>query len=186
DAAILSAAVELLIERGVEGAGMEQIAKRAGVAKVTVYRRWSSKIDLLVQAVESLREEPPRLPDTDPADLPSAVAALLPTWSEQLADRRFQTLSARVLGAGPDHPELLSAYLEHLVRPRRDRAEEILTQAREVGALPAEADIPVLVDMMTSAVIQRLLLSTVPVSAVEVADYLRALLRQVGFRFPSG
>jgi len=95
-------------------------------------------------------------------------------------------LSARVLGAGPDHPELLSAYLEHLVRPRRDRAEEILTQAREVGALPAEADIPVLVDMMTSAVIQRLLLSTVPVSAVEVADYLRALLRQVGFRFPSG
>ncbi|MFC7110976.1 helix-turn-helix domain-containing protein [Nonomuraea rubra] len=52
DAAILRAALELFIERGVEGTSMEQIAKRAGVGKLTVYRRWSTKEDLIAQAVE--------------------------------------------------------------------------------------------------------------------------------------
>ena len=54
DTAILRAAFELFVERGIDGASIEQIAKRAGVGKLTVYRRWSSKEELLAQAIESL------------------------------------------------------------------------------------------------------------------------------------
>lgn len=43
DRAILQAALDLFIERGVEGASIEQIAKNAGVGKPTIYRRWSGK-----------------------------------------------------------------------------------------------------------------------------------------------
>lgn len=52
DTAILRAALEVFIERGVEGASMEQIAKRAGVGKLTVYRRWATKEELIAQAIE--------------------------------------------------------------------------------------------------------------------------------------
>ncbi len=43
DKAILRAALELFIEHGIEGASFEQIARRAGVARTTVYRRWSGR-----------------------------------------------------------------------------------------------------------------------------------------------
>jgi AcrR family transcriptional regulator len=54
DTAILRATFELFVERGIDGASIEQIAKRAGVGKLTVYRRWSSKEEVLAQAIESL------------------------------------------------------------------------------------------------------------------------------------
>ncbi len=60
DRAILQAALALFIDKGVEGVSIEQIAKRAGVGKPTIYRRWSGKEDLLAAAIETekrLREE---------------------------------------------------------------------------------------------------------------------------------
>ena len=51
DTAILRAAFDLFIERGIDGASIEQIARRADVGKLTVYRRWSSKEDLVAQAI---------------------------------------------------------------------------------------------------------------------------------------
>ena len=53
DQAILRAALQLFIEHGVAGASIERIAKRAGVAKTSVYRRWSSREALLAQAIEA-------------------------------------------------------------------------------------------------------------------------------------
>src|SRR5262252_6039590 len=55
DQAILRAALELFIEHGVSGASIERIAKRAGVAKTSIYRRWSSREALLAQAIEDFR-----------------------------------------------------------------------------------------------------------------------------------
>ena len=58
DQAILRAALELFIEQGIVGASIEKIAKRAGVAKTSVYRRWSSREALLAQeaGTEDIRE----------------------------------------------------------------------------------------------------------------------------------
>src|SRR5262249_21409879 len=55
DQAILRAALELFIEHGVAGASIEKIAKRAGVGKTSIYRRWSSRETLLAQAIEVFR-----------------------------------------------------------------------------------------------------------------------------------
>src|SRR5438309_2129391 len=51
DRAILGAAVEELVERGLAGVSMESIAARAGVAKTTLYRRWKDKVALCLEAV---------------------------------------------------------------------------------------------------------------------------------------
>ncbi|MGH8791501.1 MAG: TetR/AcrR family transcriptional regulator, partial [Stackebrandtia sp.] len=186
DAAILRAALELLVERGVEHAGIEAIAKRAGVAKVTVYRRWSSKADILADAIESAREE---IPDTDGIDsaaaLPDLIEELLPRWSELLAEPRFQTLAARLLGAGPEHPKLLRAWKEHHLRPRRVRALALLSRARDAGLLSNDADLELLIDIMNGAIMQYLLLGPESPTAQQVEVFLRRLFRQVGL-LPSG
>ncbi|WP_232014191.1 TetR/AcrR family transcriptional regulator [Glycomyces terrestris] len=183
DAAILKAAMELLVERGVEHAGIEQIAKRAGVAKVTVYRRWSSKEDLLAAAIEHAREDLPNTADAGrPAEaLPEVIADLLPRWGEVLAEPRFRALTARLLGAGPDHPRLLEAYVRHHVEPRRERARAAMLQAQAAGVLAADADVDLLMDMMTGAIMQHLLMTPTPPDAAETTAYLGRLLRQAGF-----
>lgn len=183
DGAILKAAMELLIERGVEHSSIEQIAKRAGVAKVTVYRRWSSKEDLFAQAIEAARDELPNVTDAAGPDqkLPEVIGELLPRWGALLAEPRFRDLTARLLGAGPSHPRLLEAYVKHHAEPRRRRARAAMLRAQADGALDADADVDMLIDMMMGAAVHRLLLDPEPATAEEMTAYLRRLLRQCGF-----
>jgi AcrR family transcriptional regulator len=184
DAAILRAALEVLVEQGVAGASIDRIAKRANVAKVTVYRRWSSKEDLLADAIEAVREEIPAADQTDtPAeDLRGIIDQLLPQWSEALAQPRLRILTARLLGAGPDHPKLLAAYRVHYLEPRRERALATLRRARDAGVLDRDTDLDMLIDMMNGAIIQFLLLTEDPLQPAEAREYLERLFRQAGLR----
>ncbi|GAA2159003.1 MULTISPECIES: TetR/AcrR family transcriptional regulator [Glycomyces] len=182
DAAILRAAMEILVEQGVAGASIDRIAKRANVAKVTVYRRWSAKEDLLADAIEAVREEIPAADETDrPAeDLHAIIDQLLPQWSEALVQPRLRVLTARLLSAGPDHPKLLDAYREHHVKPRRERALATLRRARDTGILDPDSDLDMLIDMMNGAIIQFVLLAENPIRPAEAREYLTRLFRQAG------
>src|ERR1700736_6291349 len=78
DRAILTAAVELLAERGLAAMSIEEVAARAGVGKATIYRRWSSKGLLALDAfVASFQEQQP-LPDT--GTLRGDLIAALTAW----------------------------------------------------------------------------------------------------------
>ncbi len=181
DTAILTAAVDLLVERGIAGTSIEAIARRAGVAKATVYKRWSSKEDLLAEAIESAREDIPALDEQDwDTPLPELIERLLPVWGEALADPRYRALTARLVGAGADHPALLAAYWHHHVVPRRERARAVLRHAQSGGALAADTDLDLLIDMLMGAMIHRLALEPENAQASDHTAYLRRLLRQAG------
>ena len=64
DRAILTAAVELLAERGLAAMSIEEVAARAGVGKATIYRRWPSKGLLALDAFVAVFREQQPLPDT--------------------------------------------------------------------------------------------------------------------------
>src|SRR5271163_5372205 len=53
--AIIEATLDLFAEQGFEGACVEAVAARAGVGKATIYRRWTSKEELLIAALGSLK-----------------------------------------------------------------------------------------------------------------------------------
>lgn len=116
----------------------------------------STKEDLFAQAIESAREDLPDTPDAGrpPEALPEVIADLLPQWGEILAEPRFRTLTARLLGAGPSHPRLLEAYVRHHLEPRRERIRAAMVQAQAAGVLSPTDDIDVLVDMMNGAIMQ--------------------------------
>ncbi|TLW92040.1 TetR/AcrR family transcriptional regulator [Saccharomonospora piscinae] len=187
DAAILTAAVDLFVERGLARTSIEAIARRAGVAKATVYKRWSTKEDLLAEAIERARDDIPALDEQDP-DVPPAelIEAMLPRWGAALADPRYRALMARLLGAGPDHPALLDIYWNHHVVPRRERARAVLRRAQEAGALDADADLDMLIDMLLGAMIHHLVLEPGSSRPDDHAAYLRRLLRQAGLAIGAG
>lgn len=187
DTAILRAAIDLLIERGIDQTSIEQIAKRAGVAKVTVYRRWRTKEQLLAQALESVRADLPTVVgDRDPGtSLSESIEQLLPAWGQALADPRLRALTARMTAAGQDHPELLDVYWSRYLRPRRQRAVAVMRKAQQDGLLDPASDVNVLIDMMEGAIMYRLLMQPDTLQPANISRYLHSLLTQAGFRLPA-
>src|SRR5262249_58597669 len=110
DQAILRAALELFIEHGVAGASIEKIAKRAGVAKTSVYRRWSSREALLAQAIEAARNATGYTVDLVDHTAPQDFVKLLVEACEVVGRPEIRKLMARLIGSIPDYPKLIEGY----------------------------------------------------------------------------
>lgn len=181
DRTILHAAFELFLERGVDGASIEQIARRAGVGKLTVYRRWSSKEELLAQAIEEVLQERdwPSNEDIETGSPAEIIERVLPAAAETAASPRFRALVSRIYGSAVSHPALMATYWRHYILPRRDATKALLRRAQEQGTVRADADLDVLIDMLAGAATYRVLQPDPP-DAAEMRRYLEALHRQAG------
>ncbi|MGW6502024.1 TetR/AcrR family transcriptional regulator [Nonomuraea angiospora] len=186
DTAILNAALELFVERGVEGTSIEQVAKRAGVGKLTVYRRWSTKEDLLAQAIERWVSDEVTPSAADVYALPpqAIVEHILPAAAEMAASPDFRALVARIMGSAVSHPSLMAVYWRHYILPRRELAAAMLRRAQQDGMVAPDADLDVLIDMMAGAVTYRVLQPDPP-DAAEMLRYLTAVYRQAGLYPPA-
>jgi AcrR family transcriptional regulator len=176
DAAILSSALELFVERGAEAVSIEQVARKAGVTRATVYRRFADKTELLIAAVEASYGNPALKPEIRDLD------QLITGWAHVLADPNRRRLLRRLYAAIDNMPELAQAYRTDYGDARDGTRRSILEQAREQGLLPDDSAIDVLLDLLTGAVWQHLASRPDTVTAAEVEQYLRAVLRQAGHR----
>lgn len=175
---ILAAALELFVEHGVDGVSIEQVARKAGVGKVTVYRRFPTKEELLAAAVETIREPIPEITH-DGASVPELVEQAIAGQVATLTDPRLRALTAHLFGARVRHPALLERYWQRHLIPRRQAAAALLQRARDEGRPVGDADPDVLLDMLAGAVLLRVL---APGSwdAAEAEAYLRTLYRHAG------
>lgn len=142
DRAIETAALELLVEGGVGRITMEGIACRAGVGKATVYRRWGTKEDLIVDAVTRTCPEHVVVPDTGSVrdDMLEVLRSLL---------ARLQCHGPVMLAFTAEqgrHPELAETFRRTFLAERRAATREILVRGVERGELAADADIDLLND----------------------------------------
>lgn len=180
--AILRAGLELFIERGVEGTSMEQIAKRAGVGKPAIYRRFSTKEDLIAAAMETLVADEvgwaaaEDIASSSPYEL---VEAAIDSAAATVTTPQYRALVARVFGSAVSHPSLMATYWQHYILPRRRLAAALLERARELGSVADHVDFDVAIDMMVGAVTYRVLQPDPP-DAHQMRHYLRAVYRQVG------
>jgi len=182
DRAVMRGALELFIEHGVAGASIERIAKRAGVAKTSIYRRWPSREALLAQAIEDFRNTTGFTIDLLDRTAPRDFAKLLISACEMIARPEIRKLVARLIGSFADHPKLLEVYLETYFLPRRSAFVRALERVQSAGLLTADVEVEPLADMLIGALVYRLLLSLRGESSVgELREYVRRLLRQIGF-----
>ncbi|MEU2511670.1 TetR/AcrR family transcriptional regulator [Streptomyces syringium] len=175
DEAILTAALDLLIERGAGSTSIEQVARRAGVTRATVYRRFPTLTDLLVRAVEwEYRDVAP-----DTLDWPDIDGMIL-DWAEHLSRPRARRLIRRLYGTVDDLPELLRAYDSAHGRLRGRAVRTTLERARAAGQLPPGSDPGILQQILSGAALQHLAAYPDSTSAEEIRTYFFAVLRQAG------
>jgi len=181
----LDAALKLFVEGGFEGANIDQIAKISGVARTTIYRRWTSREALIAQAIEVSRGLSEQ--ETIETQLPLGKLA------ERLADAIVDTVTAfdyrkiiaRLVGSLPSYPELMAVYWERYIVPRRAMARQVLEQARDARLVPADCDAEILLDLVGGAIMYHLLIRPNQRSENEMRAYLLRVFQEIGLTSPA-
>lgn len=177
DAAITDATLELLADIGYAALTIEAVATRAGVGKATLYRRWPGKVQLVIDAVRTLSEQPD--PDTSAGvrdELVELLEAVRRKSGSSLAGRIFP----RLIGDSADNPEFMRRYREQVLDPRRDRFRTALLRGVEQGLVRTDVDTDHAIDLLVGPMAYRNLIRNDPAPGPDLAarivdDVLRAL-----------
>ena len=180
DRAILRATLELFIERGFGGVGIEQVAERAGVARTTVYRRWRSKESLIAEAIAQGRGEAEKHVLRNPASRKAATRSVVDALAETLSTTYYRRMVARLIGSIPDRPELMATYWKTYLVPRRKVVADALERARGEGSIGDSIDTETLLDLVGGAILYHLLIRPGDRSEKDIRSYVRKLLGELG------
>ncbi|MFD7734745.1 TetR/AcrR family transcriptional regulator [Kitasatospora phosalacinea] len=137
DARIIDAVLDLIVENGYADLTMAAVSARAGVAKATVYRRWSSREDLVADALESLMLPPVPAEVTAAATLREDLIAVL-TQSSACLQPRGRRFSAVLAAATGSHPQITDTLRERYIAGQREGITGCLHRAQERGEITAE------------------------------------------------
>ncbi|MFE2481325.1 TetR/AcrR family transcriptional regulator C-terminal ligand-binding domain-containing protein [Streptomyces sp. NPDC059389] len=166
-AAVRAATLAELVDRGFAELTIEGVAQRAGVHKTTIYRRWTDRESLVVDALaEHLATDIP-IPDTGAVetDLRALARALVESMTGPVG-RAVQTALFSDAGRLPEVAEGRRRVLADRFR----RAEPVVVRAVERGELPVGTDHVALFETMAAPIYFRLLVGSGQVG-VETADH---------------
>lgn len=121
--AVLTATLDVLEVAGYERLSMDEVARRAGVGKAALYRRWPGKLDMILDALTRLSAPPEHIQATSLTD---AVHELLLEAVAWLTDSRTRAVLPDLIAQAGRHPELARALREHVGGPRRQWADTAL------------------------------------------------------------
>jgi AcrR family transcriptional regulator len=166
-ASILDAAVELFIRGGSEGMSVEAVALRAGVGKATIYRRWPSKEELLIEAIEHVFAEPPTR-DTGSVrdDLALIGRDLHKLMTSRLTGGVFPPMAAEVARGS----RLGRLYGQRVIAPRRAVLEQALRRGIDRGELSGDFDLELAIDLLVGMFLLRRLTDRLMRSDSELPD----------------
>ncbi|MGW0816797.1 TetR/AcrR family transcriptional regulator [Streptomyces viridiviolaceus] len=168
--AIYDAALALVGEVGYPRTTIEAIAARAGVGKQTIYRWWSSKADVLLEAFVDLGERTAQaagqdadaVPDT--GDLAADLKAVLRATVDELRDPRFEAPSRALAAEGVVNEELGRVFVTKLLEPSLQLYVDRLRAAQEAGDIRPDIDPRIALELFVSPLAQRWLQHTAPFS----------------------
>ena len=142
--ALLEAALREFVARGYDAMSLEAIAAAAGVSKITLYRRWDSKLALVRELLEALSDETPM---EDQGSLEADVRVLLREAYRAGTASPAGQIMPRFVAEIASHPELLALYRTVILPPRLERLRALIARARARGELREDLPLPILADM---------------------------------------
>jgi AcrR family transcriptional regulator len=154
--AILKAALEELAEAGYQGMTIEGVAARAGVSKATIYRRWSSKEELVIEAARHIYTN---IPVVNTGHLRRDFVAIYTQAYRAIQQNTFlQRLLFRAIGEVHTNPEIYQAFIERLLAPRLQQFIELIRQGQERGEVRADLDPWLIIDLVAGPLFYHLML----------------------------
>ncbi|MEV4009980.1 TetR/AcrR family transcriptional regulator [Nonomuraea angiospora] len=137
--AIIEATLDLIGEgMGVSDLSIEAIASRAGVGKTTIYRRWSNKEDLVVDALATLKAPVPSLTGTSVRD---DLISLLDAMRSESGVARNRCVMKIAMSEADRYPQLMERFVKRAIEPRRQAMRAVIERGIANGELRADLDV---------------------------------------------
>ncbi len=145
DDAVMESALTLLDENGPGPLSIDAIAAHAGVSKASIYRRWDSKGDVLIDAINSLAGD---IEEPDTGAIRSDLIRIVGSLTHFMSDARAGSLLPWLVGEIAAGSEMGIRYLETVIMPRRAMMSRVIDGAVDRGELRIDLDVAVAVDML--------------------------------------
>ncbi len=167
DQAIIDAIVDLLVDRGYREVTIEAVAARAGVAKTTIYRRWPSKAEMVVEAISACKGD---CLEVEPCTGKTVACTLVGMLSRLSCSRVARILTGLAVEMAHNE-ELAVAVREGLLKPNR-----------EVVLATLQRGIEVVADLLVGPMFFRILVSGAEVTPELASDTVDLVLRGISPR----
>ncbi|WP_412541557.1 TetR/AcrR family transcriptional regulator [Longispora sp. K20-0274] len=177
------AAAELLFEVGFEGTTVDEVARRAGVAKATVYRRWASKDELVLEAFETLIDYRVPLPDTGDVteDLRTIYTSAIDMFSTEQGAAWVRTV-AMESARNPRVAALLVAGMD----ARISMARALLDKAVARGQVRPGVDPKLVMELFNGVTVNRALAHQPMPGPAEIDQLVELTVRGIAARPSDG
>jgi AcrR family transcriptional regulator len=135
-ASVLKVTAELLTETGLGGVSVDEVARRSGVAKTTIYRHWPTRSDLLMEACSQLGTEL-EVPDTGSVE--GDISTLLTNLAGLLLTARWASVVPSVIDAAERDADIAAIH-SRLQRGHARPFQEVIARAKRNGEISRDAD----------------------------------------------
>ncbi len=159
-AAVLAATTQLLFERGLGGATVDEISRRSGVAKTTIYRHWPARPDLLRDACATLAT-PMETPDA--GSFEADVTALMTDLARLLRSAKWTSVLPSIIDAA-ERDAGIAGMQGKLQRGYAAPFETVIERAVRKGELPVDTDAATLIAALTGPLFYRRWFSREPLT----------------------
>lgn len=158
--AILNAALDLLAEQGYQAMTIEGVAERAGVGKATIYRRWPSKEELVIETIGQIHAY--LAPINDTGSLRRDLATLFNNFFEGIKHYpRMELLVFRMLSDLKTNPDIFRDLLNRLLIPRINKLHDMVERAKARGEIRQDTDTLYVLSLAAGIFFYRMLASDV-------------------------
>ncbi|WP_172876038.1 TetR/AcrR family transcriptional regulator [Micromonospora inositola] len=164
--AIRGAVMQELAAVGYGRLSIEAVARRAGVSKTAIYRRWSSKLELVLEIVSAAAGQSLPLPDT--GELRGDLEMLFLIMSRALRHPLAAQIIPDLLAEAARNPRIAQTLEQALRANQRDIGGQLIGRAIKRGELGPDADLDLVVDLIVGPLYWRLAVSRAPLSAADV------------------
>lgn len=155
--AILQAALDLVSAEGYRAITVDQIAARARVGKMTIYRRWPNKAVVVMDALLELIGPQTNFPSSSRAS--ESIKKQL-HLQVKFFRSKYGRLIRSLLAEAQSNDELAKAFRERWIVPRRRGVFEVLQMAIDQGELRSDVDLELTTDLLYGPIYYRLLIGT--------------------------
>ncbi|MFB7645769.1 TetR family transcriptional regulator [Streptomyces sp. CB01201] len=179
---LLRVTLDLAVETGYGSLTMEAVARKAGVGKHTIYRRWPSKPVLIMDALGHVWISDLNYRDT--GDLRADLREQFLRSSTALAEPPIGPVYRAAIAEAQADPSLRDALHQRFLATVEERTLDRITRAQRAGELTTDTDLTFPAEVLCGALYYRHLLSTRPIGAAEVDALLDMFLAAYGTQHP--
>jgi AcrR family transcriptional regulator len=172
-AAVLAATLTELAENGYSALTVENVARRTGVHKTTVYRRWKDRESLVADAMTDLAAAEVPFPDT--GDIDTDLRGLARSFVTFLNSPTGKAVAAASLSDAGRIPEI-AAVKRRFFEDRFRRAQPVISAAIARGELPTGTDPGELVRTLVAPIYLRLLVTAEEIDATTADNAAKVAL----------